>query len=259
MDSETLRQVAPSVYATRPDFKVSNAYSFLPTSEVVTALADKGFGVYGANQTQGRVGNIDYAKHTLRFRPNEGPVEYPVVGAVLPEVVLTNSHDRGSSFIVEVGLFRLACSNGLVMQTASVDAARIRHVGVSLADVLSEVDRVVSQFPMMLDRVAKFKAVTLTDAQRADFAARAIGLRWEVDKLPFPSELLLSTRRAEDNGPSLWDTLNVVQENLLRGQRHNRRIRWNGARNTQGLQSIDRDLSINRSLWAMAEEYAATV
>jgi hypothetical protein len=250
-------QFPASVTAEHAWSRVSSKYAFLPTMQVVTALGDVGLYPYMVKQSGTRIeGKDGYTKHLIRFR-SEGVK--PLKGNVYPEVVLVNSHDRASSFSLELGLFRLVCSNGLVVSFGNFGAYRVRHVASIISDVLVGAEAIVRQFPMIEESVARMQAYTLSDNQRSEFAYAAMGLRWSSDKAPFESDRLLQTRRADDTGRDLWTTYNVIQENLLRGQNMRFRRRFYGSqvpRTTREVKSIDMEMSLNRGLWELAAGYA---
>ena len=52
------------------------------------------------------------------------------VGTVFPQILLTNSHDGKNSFQFQAGLYRLICSNGLVIADTQFEAVKIRHMGI---------------------------------------------------------------------------------------------------------------------------------
>jgi hypothetical protein len=67
---------------------------------------------------------------------------------------------------------------------------------------------------------------------------------------------MLRPRRFADTSPDLYTTLNVVQENAIRGglrgvSRQNGRRR---AVTTRAVTGIDQDVKLNRALWTLAEE-----
>ena len=66
---QTLQEIAPSVFATSPDPKMSNKYTFVPTIEVVENFDIEGWKVYSAKQ----VGRGQFAQHELRLRNGELP------------------------------------------------------------------------------------------------------------------------------------------------------------------------------------------
>ncbi len=254
----SLSELPASVHAESAWSKVSSKYSFLSTLDVVKALGDVGLAPYLVKQSGTRIeGKEGYTKHLMRFR-SEGM--QAMAGNTYPEVVLINAHDRASSFILEMGLFRLVCLNGLVVSFGNWGKYRIRHVASSISDVLVAASAIVEQFPMIEETVNRMQAISLTTDQRLALATRAMGLRWESDKAPLEAARLLQSRRIEDKGEDLWSTFNVIQENLLRGQHVSRYGRFHHTgerieRSIREVKSIDMEMSINRGLWEIAEGF----
>ena len=60
-------------------------------------------------------------------------------------------------------------------------------------------------------------------------------------------------RRPEDQGNSLWLSLQRVQEHVTRGGLPGRTVQGRRMR-TRKVASIDRNVSLNRALWVLAEE-----
>lgn len=253
-----MSELPSSVHAEGAWAKVSSAYQFLSTLDVVKALADVGLLPYMVKQAGTRIeGKEGYTKHLIRFRSNMPTI----LGNIYPEVVVINAHDRASSFILEMGMFRGVCLNGLVVSLGTWGKYRIRHIASSITDVLVAASAIVEQFPMVEEKVVKMQSIELTDYQRNVFASQAMGLRWDNDKTPFDFTRLLATRRAEDKGVDLWSVFNVIQENLLRGQhiRTYGRFIHNGERaerSSREVKSIDMEMSINRGLWQIAEGFS---
>ncbi len=251
-------QLPASVLAEHAWSKVSASYSFLSTLDVVKALGNVGLVPYMVKQSGTRIeGKEGYTKHLMRFRSN---VIQPIKGNVYPEVVLVNAHDRASSFHLEMGLFRLVCSNGLVVSFGNWGKYRIRHVASTISDVLLAASAIVEQFPSIESSVERMQAIELTDTQRLTFAESALALRWESGKELVKASTLLWSRRIEDKGRDLWSTYNVIQENILRGQHISTYGRFHHAgerveRTSREVRAIDLEMSINRGLWSLAEGY----
>lgn len=245
-----------SVLAEHAYSKVSKNYSFLSSLQVTDSLAEVGLFPYLIQQAGTRIEEKSgYTKHLMRFRSNGVPA---IQGNVYPEVVLLNAHDRASSFVLELGLFRCACLNGLMVSFGNWGKYKIRHVASTISDVLEAAKSVVSLFPMIETRVSKMQSIGLTYDQRRDFVNKAITLRWkDTSKLPFDPINLLQSNRVEDNGSDLWTVYNVVQEHLLKGNKNVRRYSQQGVRqhNTRELKSIDMQMSVNRGLWELAETF----
>lgn len=251
-----LTQLPNSALATEAWGGVSKKYTFLSTLDVVKGLGEQGIVPYQARTMGTRIeGKRDYAKHLIRFRQLG---QSAMVGDVFPEIVLTNSHDRASSFHIELGLFRLICANGLVVSNGNFAGYRIRHVGSTVSDVIIATKILLAQFPYVGEHVAKMQAKQLTDDQRMHMAQLAMGLRWDADKAPFEAARLLNVRRDADMRHDLWSTFNVIQENLLRGQHVSHHDRFNQhARSSRAVKSIDVDMELNRNLWELASTFSS--
>ena len=112
---------------------LSKHYSFVPTSNVINDLRSMGWECVDAKQVKARKKSTrGYQKHMLTFEhpdyKTEGAEEYP-------QLLLTNSHDGGNAFQLSAGIFRLVCSNGLVIKTEDYGTARLVHKGYSFEAV----------------------------------------------------------------------------------------------------------------------------
>lgn len=249
LNSEYLAKYVPSLYAECAYPGVSSRYNFMSTASVMHGLSYAGILPYSAKQARTRIdGKAGYVKHTVRFRAPNAPL---IVGDTIPEIVLTNSHDRASAFRLELGLFRLVCSNGLVASSASFQSYKIRHIFSTADDVIGAVHAIIEQFPKLETTVGAWSNRPLSLDQQHAFAEQAMGLRWEKDKSPFSYDRLLSTRRQEDVAPTLWTVYNRVQENLLKGMPSDRY-----APASRAVTGLDAGVDINRQLWALAETFA---
>jgi len=70
---------------------------------------------------------------------------------------------------------------------------------------------------------------------------------------PITADQLIEARRREDAGNSLWDLLQRVQENVMKGGLRGRTAQGRRMR-TREIASIDRGVALNRALWVLAEE-----
>jgi len=112
---------------------LSKHYSFVPTMNVVNDLRTLGYEVTDAVQVKARKKSTNgYQKHMITL---EHP-KYKVEGSEeYPQILLTNSHDGGNAFSLSAGIFRLVCSNGLVIKTEDYGSARLVHKGYSFEAV----------------------------------------------------------------------------------------------------------------------------
>ena len=202
---------------------LSDHYSFVPTIKVVNDLRALGYDCVDAKSVKARKKSTDgYQKHMLTF---EHP-KYKVEGVdEYPQLLLTNSHDGGNAFTLSAGIFRLVCSNGLVIQTEDYGSARLVHKGYSF----EAVQKLVNEFNVTIDevltKITAMKKVQLTKDQQIEFAKQAALLRFTAksyneDNISDVVDIdgLLNVERKEDAGNGLYEVFNRVQESLVQGK-----------------------------------------
>ncbi|MEY4685120.1 MAG: hypothetical protein RLZ25_1579 [Pseudomonadota bacterium] len=259
LSNEQLFRVAPSIFADRPASTTSEKYKFIPTIDAVEALRNEGFFPVKAGEARARIDEKKgYTRHIIRFRREGDTVAK--VGDSIPEIVLLNSHDGTSSYQLTAGLFRLVCSNGLVVSDSVFDTVRVRHSGNIVDDVIEGSYRVIEESPRIFDQVRRDEALLLTDGQQEAFARAALQLRWDTDEdgnstVPIQASQLLRPRRYADNSKDLWSTFNRVQENLVRGGLSGRNSSGNRT-STRAVASVDANTKLNKALWTLKDELA---
>ena len=77
----------------------------------------------------------EHTKHMIRFRHADS-LPSVAVGDSLVEVVLVNSHDGTSSYKLMAGIFRLVCSNGMVVSESMRDSIHCVTSFLQFADEL---------------------------------------------------------------------------------------------------------------------------
>lgn len=240
----TMNTTIPAIFAEAPDKeRVSNKYTFIPTTRVIDDL--KSFG-WNPRVASGSKEN-PAAKHMIRFiRDGFSGVE-----DVKPEIVLLNSHNGLSSFNLKAGLFRLVCSNGLVVATSVFGDIRIKHINYSLPEVSRAVEQFAGGMEGVMASVDQMKRSLLSSDLRRKFATEAIGIRWDHTRDPINFTRLLQPRRAADDSGSVWTVMNILQEKLLKGDVYDIR-----GRKLRGLTQVDSVVGFNQELYALAMKYA---
>ncbi len=270
---ELVKQHISSVNAVQPYHKVSDSYTFLSTEKIIDALASSAFPMLpvSAREQGTRIAEKEgYTKHVIRFR---SPVARMLkVGDTLPEVSIVNAHDRGSSFIIEGGLMRLVCLNGMTCGVGTIGRYSQRHVGGTIDNVLEAVYRVIDEFPLLDTITQNMQRTILTHEKQMELAERALILRFpEVEKRHVKAESLLLVRRTADNGGDLWSVFNRIQENTVRGgiryahavaanpngETYAERRGYIERGTTRTVKGIDSELQLNRGLWSLANEYVS--
>lgn len=248
------KEYAPAIFATSPAPTIkSPKYQFTPTFEVIEHMQDMGYLLTGVKQSKS---NVDLRKnwgiHITRFQHPDLYIKNPS-GAIeaRPEVVLINSHDGTRPIQFEMGLFRLVCENGLVVKDKDMGSFRERHTKLNFQAVKDLIDQKVSGLSDVVGKISTWNMVEMTDKQRYQFAVEALALRMGTDRQPEQYEVLdlLNPKRKADEGNTLWQTYNVLQENLIKGgfQLNNRQARE--------IKNPIEDFNINQDLWALADTY----
>lgn len=257
---EEIAKVAPAVVEMNAAPDVSDKYTHVPTIELIDDMETLGWKVVDAKQVRARKkGKFaeEYRKHLVTFRNENIVIKGDDGETVYPQILLSNSHDGLSSFQFRAGLFRLVCTNGLVISTAEFGAMSIRHKGYSFEELKKTVLGLVEALPVTVETLNKFREVILTEEQQMELAMKAIGIRFGEDGgAEISAEEVLKPTRREDEGADLWVVFNRIQEKMIRGGFKYRTHRGR-MRTARSIKNFKRDLELNEQLFALATEYIA--
>jgi hypothetical protein len=256
LTDDQLRLLAPSIFAPGPVSGLSPRYTFVPTTDIITGLREKQWLPVHVEQQRPRSPvRLGFQKHLIRFRRAE---QMQTLDEWNPELVLINSHDAACAYVLQVGIYRRLCSNGLVAAGDSFEAIRFRHAGLRTEEVVQASYRILEYVPKVSVLIDRFRNRQLADNEALAFAQRALLLRYEKpEEAPIDARTLLTIRRPEDQPTDLWTTFNRVGENLLRGGLSDGRHDRNGRlRSVRGLRGLDSKVSLNQALWQLAEQAA---
>lgn len=220
LSNEQIQQLAPSAFAGQPYNRMSERYSFVPTSQVIDGMRSAGFLPVMASQSSSRIaGKENFTKHMLRFRSINSQLTN--VGDSDLETVLINSHDGTSRYVLMLGVFRLVCSNGLIVSESLVGGIKVRHVGNIIQEVINGSLELIDHAPKIQQTINQWRTITLTADEQHVFANSAHLLRFPEQESTLAQAIkpdaLLKSRRYDDNGTDLWSTFNRVQENAVQG------------------------------------------
>lgn len=232
-------------------FGVSSKYVAINSAQLIEQFSEAGFEVRTAQFAHVR--NEDkrgFQKHIIRFRqPN---VELPGVGGVVPEIVLRNSYDGTSSFELMLGLYRLVCSNGLLVGN-TFESVRVRHVGNdAVRRAVEAATHVVGQAERAARMVREMQKYHLDHVAQLSLASRAAEFILPDTSLQTDLGQLLRVRRAADESNDLWTVFNRIQENAMQGGLRYTVANADGQivnRSTRRIKSIDRNVHVNRALF----------
>lgn len=258
---DAIRQMAPSAMAEHKHDSRTDRYTYVPTVAIIEGMQRAGFQPFEAKQCRTRqLDRKEFTKHMIRFR-HESAMGLQVVNDSVPEVVLVNSHDGSSAYRLMAGIFRLICSNGMIIADSLQASVSVPHKGNIIGQVIDASNGIVRQSHRTLEVVKDWQALQLTAGEQGAFAEAAHTIRFADSdgqvNTPITPAQLLGARRHDDQGSDLWRTMNRVQENVIRGgltatTRTARRRRVS----TRGVNGIDQDVKLNTALWKLAERMA---
>lgn len=256
---DAIRKLAPSAFALEKHESRSARYAYVPTADVIDGMVLEGFVPTRAMQSRSRdASKREHTKHAIWFRRADA---VPQLGGLYPEVMLVNSHDGSSAFQLYAGLLRLVCLNGLLAGEVS-EVARVHHKGNAVQNVIDASFTVIEDSRRAVDNAHRLSEIRLNHGQQLAFATAAHQLRFEGSAIgeAIRAPELLRIRRAEDQSPDLFTTLNVVQENVirggLRGWQRSEQVRPMRRVTTREVKSIDQNTALNRALATLADEMA---
>ena len=266
LTEDEIRQRCPLVFATSPtNSKVSEKYTVANTYTVIQDMEKLGWKVVRAAQrraTKKSSGRFSY--HMVALQNPDIKITKQVDGGeeiveCFPQIILTNSHDGLSCFQFRVGLYRCICSNGLVISDAELSEFKIRHIYYSFENLRAVVGRILEALPSKVERMSQMNNVLLSEDQKLDFAKKALSIRKGVkeEELQMDEETykdLLTPVRKEDEGSSLWNVYNVLQEKIVKGG-YTTAEEGKKARKVRKVTSFIKELDFSRRIDEVAQSY----
>jgi hypothetical protein len=258
---DELKMICPEIAtpevnpALRRKLGITDKYVHVPTEKVIEDIIELGWTPINAYRVASRGKRTGTGRHMVKFVNydfmEEGKTEYP-------ELLLTNSHDGTTAFKLDVGIFRLVCSNGMVVKSQDFGSMRVRHYGYDFETIKGAVNELVEQIPDYLKQVEEMKEQKLEREQMLEFARQAAMLRMTkvnesaIDKVVDVDDLLFATRK-EDEGDGLWEVFNRLQEKVVNGKfKYAFGKKERKARPVKGFKS---QVKLNQDLWELASSY----
>ena len=254
-----IMSMAPSVFSEVASDEVSKHYTHIPTERVIDDMEVLGWKPIEAKQVAARTKHTKgFQKHLLVFRNDDVVINGEDGDTVYPQIMLTNSHDGKNSFQFQAGLYRMICSNGLVIADEQFESVKMRHMGYSFEDLQDMIKEMVAKLPLTVESMNKMKAIEMAEDQILAFAKDALNARFtkkEMNRIEVDLNDLVLPVRKEDTGKDLWSVFNVVQEKLIEGDFQYRA--GGKVRQARVIKNFKQDMKINKKLFNVALEYAA--
>lgn len=239
---------------TRHPTQTSADYRFLSTKEALTVLADHGWHPARIHEAGVRKPqNWGFQKHLIRLQNPAYSQSVGVIARATPEIVLKNAHNGDSALRLFGGIFELVCSNGLIVWEEFAEARRLTHRSGTAAKMAEAIRSVVASIPVAFETRERWRDITLSRDEQLTYAEAIIPMVFDGDAYTVDPRDLLIGRHFTQGDPTLWNTFNRVQENVIRGGV--RRTRRDGSRiRSRVIKDVDENVRINRALWRVAGE-----
>jgi hypothetical protein len=259
-----LQNYVPAAFAEHPHPDRSDRYSFVSTVSLLDTFEKLGWLPVSAKQH----GQNQYGRHIIRLsNPDFGFL--PLKGdQVKPHILLDNSHDGYTPASMHLGLFRLVCTNGLVIAAPGMATQiKFRHINVDRTELMELLSEAAEQYRNIGLHISDMSNRVLTNEEREDFAIKAISLR-EPTRFINPDgtintsgitqsmnpKTLIEPIRPQDEALDLWTTFNLIQERTVKGL-YERKSAKGKKSSPREITNAARSLEFNKKLWSIAEEY----
>lgn len=263
MTMDEVREACPFAFAvspTNPD--VSGKYIQASTRTVIEDLEKLGWYPVQAKQCRAKKGSkgirsfhvVAFQHDDVKIANSKGEDEAYV------RIVLQNSHDGFNSFRFMMGCYRMVCSNGCILSDAEFADFSIRHINYSFEELRGIVAEVMNQVPAAIDKMNAMNTTILTDEQKRELAVETYKIRkgfTAEEKVNVDDQTvddLLTPMRTEDDGNSLWNVFNVLQEKMIKGG-FCASGKSGKLRKQRPITSIKKDLDYNKKLWGCAIKF----
>ena len=249
LKNQELYAQAPSIFSNSPIESVSSQYNFVPTHEILQTFREAGYYPILAGEAKSRTAeNQPYVKHLLQFRSLENLLKVPTDGLYY-DICLKNSHNKTSSFSLELACYRLICSNLLTIPTEQLLYHRIIHKGFQNSKITRAIDEIVNYIPTIEKEMDKLKQITLNDVEATAVAKAAIDLRFDTSTHEIDPQELLVVNRIEDSVPTAFNIYNRAEEAIINGGIYIKHKISQKVMKSKAITSIDEKSRLNKELY----------
>lgn len=269
LSNDDIRRICPmALHATPTNPSVSDKYVHANTMTVVEDLAKLGWFPVQAKQCRNKKNSSGIRSfHMIALQNPDVKITKTLdngekIVDTYPRIILTNSHDGFNSFKFMVGLFRLVCSNGLVVCNNQMVDMSIRHINYDFEELRKIVASAIEQVPGIVNTMNDMRNVMLTDEQKTALATEVVKIRKGVEddeNYVVDAEVvedILTPVRNEDKGNDLWTIFNICQEKMIKGG-FGLQSKTNKLRKQKGITSIKNNIEFNQKLWLSATNLLA--
>jgi len=255
LTKEQIQKVAPLALASAPtNDRLSGKYLHINTENIIDDMTKLRWLPVEAAQRKSKATGTLFSKHMVSFQNPEIKIKGKNGDDAYPRILLTNSHDGFNSFQFRVGIFRLVCSNGLVVADEQFTCFKLRHKGYTFEELQLIINTTIEDLPNRVQVFNRMQVRMLTQEEKRQLAIDAMQLRTNVIDAKWDEETItdvLEPLRDADKGEDLWSVFNVIQEKITQGG-YKAALQGAKVRKVRKIKSFERDLNINQQLFRLA-------
>jgi hypothetical protein len=212
---------------------------YIDTLDVIQQLQNEGWQLKGVAEQRGTnrkiTSNFAQLHHPdFNVLNNKGKTE------ALASITISNSCNGNQPLQMDLGAFRLICSNGAVRFDRAAES-KIKHTEINYRDLPQLITKMNNKALILADEINSMKSKQLSVDDMKRFAFEAARLRFD-DMSNVNIEDILAVNRIEDEGDDVWTVFNRIQESL-----------------THNISNLSQDIRLNQQLFSLAEQYALAV
>lgn len=207
---------------------------YINTIEIVETLQNKGWEIYGVDEKRGS--NRRIKNHFVKLNNPNIELAYKNKNEIVPQLTISNSCNGSSPIILDLGVYRQVCTNGLIVND-SIWSHKVKHANDSFAKLEQSLKGLEDASYKIYGNIDLMRQKELSKVEMGKLALEAALLRYSKDS-DFDYTQLLNVNRIEDEGSNLWVVYNRIQENL-----------------TKSIKDSKVDISINKQLFSLVSNF----
>lgn len=260
-NNEELMEVAPAAFS--KGHNRSRVYSYVSTTDILENLKKLGWEISYAKQQ----GTSEYSRHLIRLTNEELGYMPLEKDKVRPQLILDNSHNGISSAQLHMGLFRMVCESEMVISIPNLFSnVKFRHMGLNFEELKEITSKMAEQYKVVGTHISEMQNVVLSKEQQIEFAYKGVAykdprfikddgtINYPLLKERINPAALLEPMRGGDSPRTLWETFQNIREWLIKGGFEQKSPTGRVSR-SKAINNAVRQISLNKTLWTLAEEY----
>jgi len=244
----------PAVIGTEKWCERSSKYNFVSTDEIVNVFEQNNWNVHKVSQVHNQKRTQhkkDFSKHLVTFTNPD----LKEVNGIVPEILVINSHDGSTPFKMLAGFFRFVCANGMIVSDGQFEPISVRHKKLAPEIIEEGIKRYIDIVPEIVGKTEEMNYLIMNPVEQLQLSTNIINRIWEDDK-PFHASTLIEYRRSEDKERTLFNTYNVIQENIMKGGiTSNFNTKTGKKRKSREITNITKSVKINQILWEETDKF----